>query len=236
MPPGQAFNWLAVAHSTLQVLDHALKYRAAQVQLTRVPTSRLSQNQRHSSEDHENTQGFDEPAPHSPPQSFVRQSHLLEANDAWLGQIQFSAIPLPPLSGLEAPNTPGTTAASFATGLLSQESNPTATAFSTECEAEPSGQSPFVLETEALPQEIPEVPHDVRPTSIMRSSNISPLQVLASPPESERHLQSSKVPSSRIGRLFHYGGNAYTRRVPLSLADIRCRLRPRSLAWLWRRF
>ena len=234
MPPGQAFNWLAVAHATLQVFDHALKYRAAQVQLTRVQTHRVSQYQRHSSE--ENTQGFDEPPPHSPPEPFVQQSSLLEANEAWFGQIQISAIPLPSLSVLEAPNPLGPTAAPSVTGLTLQELNPTATALPTEVEAEPSAQNTFVLETDAQSQEVPEAPQDVCPTIIMHSSNINPLQVLASPPESERRLQSSKVPSSRIGRLFHYGGNAYTRRVSLSLADIRCCLRPRSLAWLWRRF
>ena len=159
MPPGQAFNWLAIAHSTLQVLDHAFRYRVAQVQLVK----------RHSPKEHENTQGFDEAAFHSPPYVFVRQSSLLEANEAWLGQLQFTAIPLPPLSGtvIEVPNPPGTKAASSAVGLSSQESNPTATSFSTEAEAEPSAQNPFVLETEALPQEAAELPHDVRSITIV---------------------------------------------------------------------
>ena len=31
MPPGPVYNWLAVAHSALVILDHALQYRAAQV-------------------------------------------------------------------------------------------------------------------------------------------------------------------------------------------------------------
>jgi hypothetical protein len=66
MPPGRAYNWLTVAHSALQVLDHALAYRAAQVQLTR-----LSQNQRRDNK----------PATHSLPDAFVQQSTLLEAND-----------------------------------------------------------------------------------------------------------------------------------------------------------
>ena len=137
---------------------------------------------------------------------------------------------------LEAPNPLGTVDASSATGLSPQESNPASTAFSTEVEAEHSAQNPFELETEALPQEVPEVPQDVRPTIIVLSSNMNPLQVLASTPESERRLRSSKIPSSRIGRLSHYGGNVYTLRVPLSQADVRYRLRPGSLARLWRSF
>jgi hypothetical protein len=40
MPPGPLYNWLAVAHSALVILDHALQYRAAQV--TRVGSIRVS--------------------------------------------------------------------------------------------------------------------------------------------------------------------------------------------------
>lgn len=38
--------------------------------------------------------------------------------------------------------------------------------------------------------------------------NLAPDQLHAKPPVAPpvKHLQSSKVPSSRIGRLFHYGG------------------------------
>jgi aarF domain-containing kinase len=202
MPPGRAYNWLTVAHSVLQVLDHALAYRAAQVQLTRAPTTRVSQKHRHSSEETENNHGADEP-----PQALVRQSTLLEANEAWLRQLQVTAIHLPPISGtvLEAPGLPDAIAA------LSQGSNPAATAFSTV-----DALDPVVLEAEPkmprqrdpLPQVVPEAtpPQDVRPTIIVHWSKINPLQVLSSHIESERHLQSSKVPSSRIGRLFHYGG------------------------------
>ena len=44
------------------------------------------------------------------------------------------------------------------------------------------------------------------------TSEASLLQVLIPKSESPRHLQSSKVPSSRIARLFHYGGiNQYRR-------------------------
>ncbi len=169
MPPGAAFNWLTTAHSVLQVLDHALKYRAAQVQLTRVPTTRVSQNQRHSREEYEDNHGVDRPATSS--QAFVQQSSLLQANEAWLGQLQVAATPLLPLYGtvLEAPNPPGTTTASSATGLTPQESNLAATAFSTEAEAEPP-LDPLVLEADAkMPQRHDPLPQglsaqDVLPT------------------------------------------------------------------------
>ncbi|KAI0295114.1 hypothetical protein B0F90DRAFT_1752785, partial [Multifurca ochricompacta] len=49
MPPGPVFNWLTVAHSALEILDHALKYRAAQV--TRAGGVCASQNQQQHTRD-----------------------------------------------------------------------------------------------------------------------------------------------------------------------------------------
>ena len=48
--------------------------------------------------------------------------------------------------------------------------------------------------------------YSLTPTCVTVTSEASLLQVLIPKSESPRHLQSSKVPSSRIGRLFHYGG------------------------------
>ena len=176
MPPRPAFNWLTVAHSALQILDHALKYRAAQVQLTRVPTARVPQNQRHPREECEDSQGIGETAPHSPPEAFVQQSSLLEANEAWLGQLRVAVISLPVLPGtvLEPPIPPGTI---LTPSTLSP--NLAATATLTEAEADPSAPYPFVLDAEVkvprrhdpLPQEAPEAPpQDVRPPIIIHSS------------------------------------------------------------------
>ena len=199
MPPGRAYNWLTVAHSALQVLDHALTYRAAQLQLTRV-----SQNQRRSQNNQDDNRS----------EAFVQQSTLFEANEAWLRQLQVRTTPLPPPPGtvLETPGSPGATAASSPTGPSPQAA--AAAGFSTV-----DAPDPVVLEAETkipqrhdpLPQVVAEraSPQDVRPTTILRlnySKNQNPLQVFSSHTESERHLQSSKVPSSRIGRLFHYGG------------------------------
>jgi hypothetical protein len=163
MPPGRAYNWLTVAHSALQVLDHALAYRAAQVQLIRV-----SQNQRRSQNNHNN-----EPTTHSP-EAFVQQSTLLEANEAWLRQLQVRAAPPPPRSWtvLEASGSLDATAASSANGLLPQAPNLAATVSSTV-----DAPDPVVLEVkpkilqrcDPLPQVMPEAapPQDVRPTIIV---------------------------------------------------------------------
>ena len=211
MPPGRAYNWLTVGHSALQVLDHALAYRTAQLQLNRV-----SQNQRRS----QNNQGD------NGPEAFrvVQQSTLLEANEAWLRQLQFRATPLPPpsVTVLEAPGSPGATAASSPTGL-SPQAAAAAAAFSTV-----DAPDPVVLEAETkipqrhdpLPQVVAEVspPQDVRPTTILRlnySRNQSapgiffPYRVRKAP----SILQSPIFPYWATISLWRY---AYTRLVPRS--------------------
>ena len=99
MPPSPVFNWLAVAHSALVILDHALQHRAAQV--ARVGGIRVSQSQKRTSAPHENEQGgnaveeFVTPTDESPPlPTYVQPSSLLHANEAWLRQIEITATPL----------------------------------------------------------------------------------------------------------------------------------------------
>jgi len=89
MPPSPVFNWLAVAHSALVILDHALQHRAAQV--ARVGGIRVSQSQERPSGLNEREQATDE----SPPlPTYVQPSSLLHANEAWLRQIEITATPL----------------------------------------------------------------------------------------------------------------------------------------------
>jgi hypothetical protein len=106
MPPGPVFNWLAVAHSALVILDHALQYRAAQV--TRVGGSiRVSQSRQRESrggvyENGQQTKGVveelvvrpaaDASEPPSRP-TYVQPSSLVYANEAWLGKLEIPATP-----------------------------------------------------------------------------------------------------------------------------------------------
>ena len=99
MPPSPVFNWLAVAHSALVILDHALQHRAAQV--ARVGGIRVSQSQKRPSGLNESEQGgkaIEElvtPTDESPLEStYVLPSSLLHANEAWLRQIEIAATPL----------------------------------------------------------------------------------------------------------------------------------------------
>ena len=103
MPPGPVFNWLAVAHSALVILDHALQFRAAQV--ARVGGIRASQSRQQARGDggmSENgkeakevveelvTRIADE-SPSGP--IYVQPSSLLHANNAWLRQLEIAATP-----------------------------------------------------------------------------------------------------------------------------------------------
>ena len=106
MPPGPVFNWLAVAHSALVILDHALQFRAAQVARVggiRPSKSRqqargggggggISENGKEAKEVVEElvTRIADE-SPSGP--IYVQPSSLLHANDAWLRQLEIAATP-----------------------------------------------------------------------------------------------------------------------------------------------
>ena len=112
MPPGPLYNWLAVAHSALVILDHALQYRAAQA--TRAGSIRVSQSRQRGArgdvyaktrEDSEVTvkdveeivpSTADEPLSSEP--THVQPSSLLYANEAWLRQLEIAATPRASLS------------------------------------------------------------------------------------------------------------------------------------------
>jgi hypothetical protein len=201
MPPGPVFNWLAVAHSALVILDHALQYRAAQV--TRTGGIRVSQRRQRARGDdrvgvykngQEAKEVLEEQVTHiadEPPSgpTHVLPSSLLHANDAWLRQLEIAATPQasPPDSVLEKQHT---TVASTSTITLT---------------AEPSlAAKPFTLVADVS---LSRLDAPLSQHAPILEPNASPDNLLLLPSlESTRHLQSSKVPSSRIGRLFHYGG------------------------------
>jgi hypothetical protein len=99
MPPGPVHGWLAVVHSALVILDHALQYRAAQV--TRgVGSIRVSQSRQGGVRGgvYEKTQGEEEEVkdadePLSSEPTHVQPSSLLHANEAWLRQLEIAATP-----------------------------------------------------------------------------------------------------------------------------------------------
>ena len=104
MPPGPVYNWLAVAHSALVILDHALQYRV--VQVTRAGSIRVSQSQQRGARDgvyekmQEEVKGVEEIVPSTADEplssepTLVQPSSLLHANEAWLRQLEIAATPL----------------------------------------------------------------------------------------------------------------------------------------------
>jgi hypothetical protein len=119
MPPGPVYNWLAVAHSALVILDHALQYRAAQVTRGVLPSTHVSQSrqpgargggaggvfEKAQQEEVEvevevkdvveemvpSTATADDPLSSEP--TLVQQSSLLRANEAWLRQLEIAVTP-----------------------------------------------------------------------------------------------------------------------------------------------
>jgi hypothetical protein len=108
MPPGLVYNWLAVAHSALVILDHALQYRAARV--TRVGSIRISQSRKRGArggvyekaqqgvKDVEEIVPSTADGPLSSEPTHVQPSSLLHANEAWLRQLGILTTPRASLS------------------------------------------------------------------------------------------------------------------------------------------
>lgn len=221
MPPGPVYNWLAVTHSALVILNHALQYRTAQI--TRVGSIRVSRRQQRGARGgvYEKTQEEVEDVeeivpstgdePLSPGPNHVQPSSLLHANESWLRQLEIAATPRESLSEIvpEQQLRGDTTVSSM---LLEPSSSSTTV--------------PGIAETRPPAAEPPMPAADVN----LSSSDAPRL-------ESSRHLQSSKVPSSRIGRLFHYGGIYFHVYLPARSLRLMVRLsRPRSISRLWRSF
>jgi hypothetical protein len=90
MPTGPVFNWLAVAHSALEILDHALKYRATQVVRIRGTPSRVQQHLYNGHDSKQEATNADQLAfPSSankirPPSStYTQPSTLHDAKESW---------------------------------------------------------------------------------------------------------------------------------------------------------
>ncbi|TFY83076.1 hypothetical protein EWM64_g938 [Hericium alpestre] len=91
--------------------------------------------------------------------------------------------------------------------------------FLTDAQETLSTSANYPIHSSAAPQADPliadpvgsvkaEVPDDLSLSPIVPIPEEIPADTLLFEPQPSRHLQSSKVPSSRLGRLFHYGGLA----------------------------
>ncbi|KAG2344564.1 ABC1-domain-containing protein [Suillus weaverae] len=226
MPPGPAFGWLCVLHSVTDIAVRAAQIRASQVLPARVSPefslrkSKLEKHQSTSQIAGGAQADHDPPKPRTnhafytnPPINNTYLSHPKERQEELtplrpqfeedIPSEQFSPptyIPLStePILEPQVPDDP-----SLAVSYIPLETkNPLNFASSSQVTFDPGSPS-VPTEIESLRREIESfVPLDSEHPEQALSAPID------SPPIPSRNLQSSKVPSSRLGRLFHYGGLA----------------------------
>ncbi|GBE87014.1 Protein ABC1 homolog, mitochondrial [Sparassis crispa] len=211
MPPGPAFNWFCVASSVVDILSNAARIRATQV-TSRTGTRVVVVNAEHQTRKQDLKLGRVSKV-ETPPSHFLATSEVKVEAEHTSSKLRDSSESEPSVLLSEIPLTQA-----VGTSLT-------------------TGPTPSSQQTIPLPQQtIREVPQatilgeDMVQMSY-EENNATPLlaqestgvdAIIYSPIPSDdptpatlenpvvRHLQSSKVPSSRIGRLFHYGGLAAT--------------------------
>ncbi|KAJ7621624.1 ABC1-domain-containing protein [Mycena polygramma] len=235
MPPGPVFNWLCVASSACDIIVRVARVRAAQVASSESllanglkcvaksqhKTQGLESNQENSGDvsgapsrtmpagvdaanaaEPHNTRycGMDDGWSRSAPISLVQPDDAPAANESPAGQ---ATLQNHPFDGRDEP--PLHERLTFASVKIQKDRD--------VAEA-PRERVPL------KPLDMPVSPLDEKPSfaAVEAKEDVAELEA-SSPdldlpsepldlPASTRQLQSSKVPSSRIGRLFHYGGLA----------------------------
>ncbi|KAI0028951.1 ABC1 family-domain-containing protein [Vararia minispora EC-137] len=202
MPPGTAYNWLAVAHSFAQIIEYAAQYRAAQLNKSALMTSSARPGGKE-------TATLVARALDHPPFPTVHPSSLHGVNEAWYRALAIPALPEIQADSSELAPAP---ASKFEDDL------PTQTSPSLADDLYRLQPAPAPLEQPSLLQAFhPDLPvQSSRDESSLRTMSTSTVDV--SPGEASLVKAgygveyadpiSSRVPSSRIGRFFHYGGLA----------------------------
>ncbi|KAI0334215.1 ABC1-domain-containing protein [Cubamyces sp. BRFM 1775] len=225
MPPGPAYNWLCVASSVCNILSHAAHIRAAQLARAgqTVTQAELLSRRRKG----------DESYPYE--RSHITEIRFAEDGELEATREPASTPNVTPVSSeppqAQQPIAPATLVApvaesepSASTRLHETVAPSPATTASSDVITHPSPtlESTYAplkinIEADATPRK-PEQDHPVQPEPVASPSvgdvaastgmpDPAGESVLLDRPKS-RNLQASKVPSSRIGRLFHYGGLA----------------------------
>ncbi|KAI0717669.1 ABC1 family-domain-containing protein [Cerioporus squamosus] len=201
MPPGPAYNWLCVAHSLYDILAHAAQIRAAQLaragRAVRPAADQLSRK---------------------------RKRDEVSASDA---QLSATATPRdelrptsaePPVAAVSKGTSPDVLEPSRATAFQASTVTQDVPAPSPAPPSYVPADAPSVtaqVESVPPPAAFTQDPQRTLEPEAPPVGNVSASTGIPDPGESivvdvprTRNLQSSKVPSSRIGRLFHYGGLA----------------------------
>jgi aarF domain-containing kinase len=180
MPPGPVYNWSCVAQSVLDIIANAAAIRAGQVYPKNAAVSSLSRKRRRRE------------------LAMATEAHL--ANHLPNSPTGLKTTPDKQLSPLGAVTSQQATVGVQATGDFQSGAS----------ELGSSGNSSISITTP--PVAVPDTKF-LPPANELSSGPNSTSSVLPPTPgvsveiQEARTLISSKVPSSRIGRFFHYGGN-----------------------------
>ncbi|KAI5118727.1 hypothetical protein M0805_004525 [Coniferiporia weirii] len=210
MPPGPLYNWLCVLHSATEIVTHAASIRAAQAARANAELRRglgleggvgraqkTTVNEPREAERREDTR----PAEWRPIQD---DSGYEIPEDTLTGHGTSMPTPVPnwctdaPEAKINAQAAvdveENTKAQPFALDSRNVHEQMATTASAAE-EVPPTGLGEFPAQADIRPEPQLPVP-DITPDSTLSLS------------QTQRNLQASRVPSSRIGRFFHYGGLA----------------------------
>ncbi|KAJ3559027.1 hypothetical protein NM688_g589 [Phlebia brevispora] len=218
MPPGPAYNLLCVAHSLCQVLNNVAQIRAAQ--LARNAGAGASHHvqkgsrvdKEHRAEQLKRTQPVREEEPEHATTRHGQQippsgtSSTDEMVGVGVGEDQNSNSTTPSLDAA-LHSSPDASSAVFLSSQDVRARDMLSTSARQLQEEAPQGELSSIDST--VVTGIPDVkssPIDVNEKEA--TSHSIPTESQRATPAPIRKLQSSKVPSSRIGRLFHYGGLA----------------------------
>ncbi|KAL0061105.1 hypothetical protein AAF712_012099 [Marasmius tenuissimus] len=212
MPPGPAYNWLCVLSSVADIASHATRYRAAQLGRRGIE-GRLGR-QAGGLRAHEGS--TDRPVEHESVVSPIQSSRENEKKKEHDGASRPSAPNLEQtafegrLGKPERISEHDTESFSSVHRFETKDLSPSTSKDVTEDKPSILNEKAATptLEDTQLKELLHTTPIIETELPIAEPGPVPVLPLQAEPVVHSRSLQSSKVPSSRIGRLFHYGGLA----------------------------
>ncbi|PPQ93501.1 hypothetical protein CVT25_005242 [Psilocybe cyanescens] len=181
MPPSPAYNWFCVLASTAEILSSAARYRAAQLNPNYLATSYANPRKRRT----EDTEKQKQQDSQTPVEKIPTPNHAVQ--ETVVEDIEPTVAPAPVIERV----------------VVVQEIQ-----LPKEDTRSPSVQPLPVADESVLDRVTLRVEEEVVKEPVVQKPLPSAADLTPYPLPVSRNLQSSKVPSSRIGRLFHYGGLA----------------------------
>ncbi|KAF9476631.1 ABC1-domain-containing protein [Pholiota conissans] len=211
MPPGPAYNWLCVLNSTAEILSHAARYKAAQVAPSSLASYANPRKRRRTDgpvdvQEHESASTASKGGRRvvKPAADFLDYKNQTEEQcPAEQGKPQENAIKREP-SALNAPSiSQEHSKKAISEDIIHSVKIPPAASETSNTPAVTKSKPVIIEDAIFIPPKEREKHEPI--VEAMHGQKTLPQTY---PQPIARNLQSSKVPSSRIGRLFHYGGLA----------------------------